>query len=178
MLFRSKTTLDGAPYNRGNAYIAAGGNPWIISAYINNYSSGYGQWDYYAGTNDQATGSALANIVDVWEATNYNSNAPDAARLGVGGVRPQLQYLASGAFDLGITRSFVPLYSLEEIAWGAETDLSGYYFQGIGLPQGETTWDNTYNPSVLSAIPHRNNIKLIGHNYFAYTYVTKSVGII
>jgi hypothetical protein len=167
-----KNTLDGPTYNRGNAYIAAGGKPWIISAYLNNYDAGSGQWE-----NDQATGSVLASLIDVWEATNYNSNAPDAARLGVGGSRPQLQYLASGAFDLGVTRSFVPLYSLEEIAWGAETDLSGYYFQSVGLVNGETTWDNTYNTSVRPNIPYRNNIKLIGHNYFSYSYVTRSVGV-
>lgn len=174
-----KTTLDSSTYNRGSAYLNAGGNPWIISAYLNNYDAGSGQWDYYGGT-DQATGSILAGLIDVWEATNYNLGQPEAPRLGVGGSRPQLHYLASGAYDLGITRSFVPIYSLEMIVWGAEVNLSGFYFSasgGTGLVGGETAWDNVYNTSVLPAIPHKENIKLIGHNYFSYSYVTRSVGI-
>jgi len=163
-----KSTISSAPYNRGAAYTSSGGNPWVISAYVQNYSGGSGWVQPYV------TGSIISNIVDVYEATNYNISAPDATKLIIGGDYPQLNYIASGAFDLGVTRSFVPLYSLEQVAYGAANNFSGFYFNSVGISQGETFWDTAYSGLNFT---HKSNLKLVGHNYFDFEWVSASVGV-
>lgn len=131
---------------------------WITSAYVQNYPSGWGyNW-----------GKTMAQVLDVYEATEYTLGPADAGDIAiVGGSSghnnyPQIDYIASGAFELGVTRSFVPIFSAET---GGTTNFMGNYFISVGLSGAETAWASSYAPLNIS---RKANAKHVGYNYFSY----------
>lgn len=166
-----RNTLDSPTYDRGNAYIASGGNPWIISAYCTNYvgpvfNSAGAPWrlDW---VNDMVTASILVDIIDVYEGTNYRST-PDGTVIR----DEQLRYIASASFALGVTTSYVPLWSAEMIAWGGDGNFMGSYLRTNGLNYAEQAWD-TFTASFT--FPHQANLQLVGYNYFSHKYMSRSL---
>lgn len=163
-------------YNKGAAYTASGGNSWVISAYCQGgKQSPPSSQRWYS---PYITASIIVNIVDVYEATNYNSGQPDWTSIYAPGAHPQIEYIASASFLAGKITSFVPIFSLEMVAYGAANNFEGSYFRATGIPAAEAAWSGGFNAATASvAFPHASSIKQIGFNYFDLKWVSASLGL-
>jgi hypothetical protein len=148
-----------------NVYLQSGS--WIISCYTQNYLNSSGTAVRWA--NPYLTASILAQYLDVYEATDYHSGAPNEPIISRGGQFEQLNYLASGAFSIGKVQEFVPIIS-------AESAFSGPWLGSNGLNAGEAIWTASYISDI--SFPHKTSLYHLGYSYFAYndlhSYVSSS----
>ncbi len=150
-----------------NVYSKTG--EWVLSAYIQNYKQSSGTAVRWA--QPYVTASILCTYLDVYEATNYNSGAPNEAIVSTSGSGnqgkfEQINFIASASFELGKTQSFVPIIS-------AETSFAGPWLGANGIVAGETIWTASYTADSLFA--HKSNLLHIGYNYFAYNDLSSYV---
>lgn len=147
------------------ALLVSGGQGWLTSAYVQNYT-GSPRWG--------ATQAArMIQFIDVYESTNYipDPGNPDPDR----SIESQLYLLANA---LAANPGVKPKQAFQVII-SAEYDYSHTSLDNNGMFDYETDWQNDYNAYGTSS-PYGNAafMEFLGTNYFSYNHLKLAPAIV